>query len=85
MSPGRGFRSDFLRDLVKAAVSQKFEFDNGGRHPALVCPVCGHREVITKTGRQTFHESRNKAARLRRHGLLWEGRGGEHVAEKATG
>jgi hypothetical protein len=74
-------RSDFLRDLVKTAVKQDFLFDPGGKHPVLVCPVCGHRETITATGKQKFHESRNKAARLRRHGLIWQGRGGKHVGE----
>ncbi len=73
------FRSDFLRDLVKAAVRQGFGVDRSGNHPSLVCPVCGHREVITSTGKQAFHESRNKATRLRRHGLIWKGRGGQHA------
>jgi hypothetical protein len=77
----RGIRSDFLREIVKAAIKQGFRMDWGGNHPALICPVCGHREVITMTGKQTFHESRNKATRLRRHGLMWKGRGGQHVTE----
>lgn len=73
-------RSDFLRALVHEAVDQGFTYDPDGRHPALVCPVCGHRESITLTGKQKFHESRNKACRLMRHGLSWQGRGGKHAA-----
>jgi hypothetical protein len=78
-------RSDLLRAVVAEAVKQSFELDWSGNHPALICPVCKHREVITATGKQSFHESRNKVCRLRRHGLMWKGRGGEHVAKEATG
>lgn len=84
MSRPSGIRSDFLREIVKTATQQGFELEKGGKHPALVCPVCGHREVITATGKQNFHESRSKASRLRRHGLVWQGRGGKHVEETTT-
>jgi hypothetical protein len=84
MSGIAGIRSDFLREIVKEAVAQKFAFEWGGKHPVLVCPVCGHRETITASGKQTFHESRNKVCRLRRHGLLWKGIGGKHVAVHGT-
>lgn len=76
-----GIRSDFLRAITREAIKQGFRLDWTGRHPALICPVCKHPEIITGSGKQTFHESRSKATRLRRHGLLWQGRGGEHVAE----
>lgn len=72
-------RSDRLRQIVSAAVDQGFTVEHGTRHPALICPVCGHHEIITTSGRQLHHEIRNKISRLRRHGLVFEGRGGEHV------
>lgn len=75
----RGIRSDLLRAVVKAAVKQKFTLDWEGNHPALICPTCGHREVITATGKQAHHESRNKICRLRHHGFTWKGIGGEHA------
>lgn len=75
----QGIRSDYLRALAREAVRQGWSIEWGKRHPELVCPVCGHRETITCTGKQQLHESRNKATRLRRHGLLWKGRGGVHV------
>lgn len=84
MSGVASIRSDFLRSIVKAAIEQGFTLEWGGKHPALICPVCGHPEIITTTGKQAFHESRNKACRLRRHGLLWKGRGGQHVAVHGT-
>jgi hypothetical protein len=34
------------------------------------------------TGRYNLHEMNNKVALLRRHGFMWQGRGGEHVAKK---
>jgi hypothetical protein len=84
MSTGHGFRSDFLREITREAVKQGFTLDTTGRHPALICPVCGHSEIITGSGQQRFHESRNKAARLRRHGLVWKGRGGQHAEVQGT-
>lgn len=80
MSGIAGIRSDFLREIAKAAITQDFTLEWGGKHPVLICPVCGHRETITASGKQSHHESRNKASRLRRHGLMWKGRGGTHVA-----
>jgi hypothetical protein len=71
-------RSDFLRELTKAALAQGFVLDPGGKHLALICPVCSHREVITKSGRQTHHEAKSKVSRLRHHGLIWKGTGGRH-------
>lgn len=74
------FRSDYLRRMVREALDQEaFEWDWRGRHPALVCVVCGHREIITLSGRQQQPEIKKKACRLRRHGLEWEGRGGVHA------
>jgi hypothetical protein len=77
-----GFRSDLLRRLVDAAEEQKvFELDRSrGKHPALVCLTCGYREIVSNTARLMDHEGKNKIGRLRRHGLLWQGRGGTHNA-----
>lgn len=72
------FRSPDLRDLVRAAVDQDFELDDQGRHPKLICPVCGHPEIITTSGRMVGHEFQHKVTRLRRHGLFYRGRGGSH-------
>lgn len=72
-------RSDRLRKVIKAAVSQGFVPESGGSHPALVCPVCGHREIYTASGKQHEHEIKKKIVRLRKHGLIFEGRGGDHV------
>ncbi len=79
MSGGYGIRSDKLRSVVKAAKAQGFEHDKTGNHPALVCPMCGHREVYTASGVMKHHEMRAKISRLRKHGLWFEGVGGEHA------
>jgi hypothetical protein len=78
MARVRGIRSDKLRRLISAALSQGWQHDIGGSHPRVVCPVCGHREVYTASGRQHEHEIKKKIARLRRHGVLFDGRGGQH-------
>lgn len=75
----KGIRSDFLRSVIKAAVAQDFTVDPGGRHPALVCPVCGHHETITTSGQMRHHEAKDKISRLRKHGLVWKGQGGIHA------
>lgn len=73
-----GIRSDKLRKLIKAAISQGWQPETGGSHPMIVCPTCGHREVYTASGRQHVHEIKKKITRLRRHGVFFEGRGGSH-------
>lgn len=72
-------RSDVLRQVIRAAVAQGFVNDETSRHPALVCPVCGHREIYTQSGRQVNHEIRGKISRLRKHGLMFKGLGGKHA------
>lgn len=73
-------RSDQLRQIVKAAVKQKvMELDEAGKHPALVCLTCQHREVFTVSGKMHEHEIKKKICRLRLHGLSWAGRGGTHA------
>jgi hypothetical protein len=74
------FKSDQLRQIVKAAVKQKvMVLDTDGRHPALVCVTCDHREVVTASGKMHEHEIKKKICRLRLHGLTWAGRGGTHA------
>jgi predicted RNA-binding Zn-ribbon protein involved in translation (DUF1610 family) len=80
-----GFRSADLRQVVRAAVDQDWELVNGGKHPALVCPVCGHQEIVTKSGCQRQHEFKSKIGRLRKHGFVWKGQGGNHSAQTDTG
>jgi len=71
-------RSDKLRKLIMTAVRQGWRSDLCGNHPSIVCPVCGHREIYTTSGRMHTHEIKKKIARLRRHGLIFDGRGGIH-------
>lgn len=68
-------RSDRLRKLITAAVDQNWGHEIGGKHPVIICPTCGHREIYTATGRQHVHEIKKKISRLRRHGVIFEGRG----------
>jgi hypothetical protein len=74
------FRSDLLRSLVKAAEEQGvMELDHRGRHKAMVCMTCGHREIVSETGRLIGHEAKDKISRFRKHGLSWKGQGGKHA------
>lgn len=74
------FRSDLLREVVRTALDDGWELVRGSTHPKLVCPVCGHAEIVTQSGRQCRHEIRNKVSRLRKHGLTWRGQPGAHTA-----
>jgi hypothetical protein len=71
-------RSDVLRRLIDCALKQGWQHKIGGAHPMIVCPICGHREIYTMTGKQHEHEIKKKIARLRKHGVLFNGRGGIH-------
>jgi hypothetical protein len=55
------------------------ELDHRGRHKAMVCMTCGHREIVSETGRLIGHEAKDKISRFRKHGLSWKGQGGKHA------
>lgn len=76
------FRSDYLQKIFNAAVKQNFEPGNlpGSTHVYLRCLQCGHREIFTTTGRGRLHETKKKINVLRRHGLIFDQRGGGHAA-----
>lgn len=81
----RAFTSDRYRDIYKEAIRQGWipvERRKSG-HKYLVCPHpdCNFREIFSTTGRGQYRELRNTVTALRRHGFLWEGRGGKHIAE----
>jgi hypothetical protein len=67
-----------LRRLITAAVRQGWQSSTGGKHPMVICPVCKHEEIYTKSGRQHEHEIKKKIARMRKHGVIFDGRGGIH-------
>lgn len=67
-----------LRRLITAALKQGWGHRTGGAHPMVICPVCGHEEIYTPSGRQHEHEIKKKIARLRKHGMIFDGRGGIH-------
>jgi hypothetical protein len=76
------FRSDQLRAIYREAIEQRFTSGfHGSQHVFVECPQpeCEHREILTTTGRAYEHELKKKICRLRKHGFVWKGRGGQHV------
>lgn len=78
MARPKGIRSDRLRKLIAAAIDQGWQHETGGKHPMVICPVCGHEEIYTASGRQFHHEIKSKISRLRWHGLIFDGIKKEH-------
>jgi hypothetical protein len=86
----RGFTSDVLRDLYRAAIRQKWRAEYGKRgsgHAYVYCPQegCYFREAFSLSGRGWPHEIASKVGNMRKHGLMWKGRGGKHTAALLTG
>lgn len=78
----RGFTSDMLRQLYEEGVKQGWRPEDNRKsgHAYLYCPRCPYREAFSKSGRGFPPEIGRKVTAMRRHGLVWKGRGGEHTA-----
>lgn len=78
------FRSTDMRKLYKEAVAQGFRPIHGPRapHVYLLCPHpdCHYRQTLSTTDTGVVRNLKNYIADLRRHGLIWQGRGGKHTA-----
>lgn len=81
----RAFSSDMYRNVYKEAVRQGWVPQHKGRspHAYLLCPHpgCHYRQAFSTTGRSHKCEFQNHIAGMRKHGFVWQGRGGEHTAE----
>lgn len=80
---GNGFTSDQLAALFREARRQGFielPLSKNG-HAYLRCRRCPVRFSFTTTGNGSGRVFQNQVADLRRHGLLWQGRGGTHRAD----
>jgi hypothetical protein len=82
----QGFRSDQARELYEEAVRQKWRLlpMKGSGHLYLGCPRqgCFFRMAFSLSGQYRPRELNNQITLMRRHGLTWRGRGGQHTAEK---
>lgn len=82
----KGFSSDMLRNLYDAAVAQGWRPERQAKsgHAHVYCPTpgCHFRESFSLSGRGRPHEVAAKVNAMRKHGLIWKGRGGEHTAER---
>ncbi|MFF2941231.1 hypothetical protein ACFVSQ_15460 [Streptomyces niveus] len=79
----KGIRDGRLREMARAATKQDFELGlTANRHAYLRCPTCSTRITFSKTASGgSSRVSLNILTRLRKHGLAYEGRGGEHTAQ----
>lgn len=82
----RSFRSDQARDLYNEAVQQGWRplSVGGSGHVYIGCPRWGCFFQVTFSGSGLYRprELNNQICLMRRHGLTWRGRGGQHTAEK---
>lgn len=83
----RGFRSDQAKVLYDEAIRQGWwpPKDKGkSGHFFLRCPArrCAFEVPFSTTGKYNPRELKNQIAIMRRHGMVWQGRGGEHVAPR---
>lgn len=78
----KGIRDSRLRELAKAATKQDFELGlTANRHAYLRCSTCSTRITFSKTAPASSSRAYlSILTRLRKHGLTYEGRGGEHTA-----
>ncbi len=79
------FRSKTMREIFRQASEQNFEpgFQDGSGHFSLRCKKkgCGYTQSLSSTMDDGNPQRiQNVVAGLRRHGFVWEGRGGEHTA-----
>jgi len=81
----QGIRHKGLRKVAKAAREQGFELGaTRGDHVYLRCPTCLERLTFSMTVSESHERVVPKfVCRLRQHGLVYDGRGGEHTAEPA--
>jgi len=84
MAKRKGFTSDQLGSIFTEAVRQGWTPDEKRKsgHAYITCPhpECHHREVFSRTCNAAMHKLQNKISAMRKHGFVWQGRGGEHVA-----
>lgn len=85
--PLNGIRNKRLLDLAKTAVAQKFELGaTKNRHAYLQCPSCSEHITFSKNISSSDRRAYlNVRSRLRRHGLVHQGGGGEHTAPLPAG
>lgn len=81
------FRSKTFRKIYLEGINQGFEggYQQGSKHYYLRCPKkdCGFACTFSSTVSDAHPEKvRNFVAEMRRHGFVWEGRGGEHTAPR---
>jgi hypothetical protein len=82
----RSFRSDQARDLYNEAVRQRWRplSFGGSGHLFIGCPRkgCCFQVAFSTSGLYRPRELNNQICLMRRHGFTWQGRGGQHTAEK---
>lgn len=79
----KGIRDGRFRELAKAARKQNFELGpTRSDHLYLQRPTCPARITFSKTVSGTDSRAyRTVLNLLRKHGLTYDGRGGEHTAD----
>lgn len=81
------FRSKNFREIYLEAIDQGFEGgrQQGSGHYYLRCPKkgCGYTHTFSASVSDSHAEKvHNFVTSMRRHGFVWEGRGGEHTAPR---
>lgn len=81
------FRSKVLSEVYEEAIRQKFKpsYQQGSGHFCLTCPArgCGYTHTLSTTMGDAYKQKTlNLITEMRRHGFVWQGRGGEHTAPR---
>jgi hypothetical protein len=81
----RGIRSKTIARIYETGKDQGFEggFHRGSSHYYLRClePGCNFMQTLSSTQNDgNSQKTLNIITQLRRHGFVWQGRGGEHTA-----
>ncbi len=83
MKVRRQFRSRNLQALFMEGIRQGFISGKreGSQHYYLRCPRkgCDFSQPISGSAKDTPREMLNTVSALRRHGFVWEGRGGSRL------
>ena len=79
------FASDLVGQIYREGIRQNWKPEEGRNsgHYYLYCPhpKCHFRKTFSLTENGSSHKAKNSIAEMRRHGFVWQGRGGQHVAE----
>ena len=81
----RGIRSGTIARIYAEGIRQGFEhgIHRGSSHYFLRCkePGCDFMQALSATQRDGDRRKvQNIITQMRRHGFVWQGRGGEHTA-----